>query len=159
RVAKNFQDYFINVITQRLGAQMYQDGLRHSLELPYQVFEDQRSGETLGKLQKVRTDVERLISTAINVLFTTLIGIVFVMIYAFSVHWVIAPVYFLTIPLLGLLSSALSKRIKIIQKQIVAETTALAGSTTESLRNIELVKSMGLAQQEIARLNATTGKI
>src|SRR5262249_6815623 len=79
RVAKNFQDYFINVITQRLGAQMYQDGLRHSLELPYQVFEDQRSGETLGKLQKVRTDVERLISTAINVLFTTLIGIVFVM--------------------------------------------------------------------------------
>ena len=31
-------------------------------ELPYAVFEDQRSGETLGKLQKVRTDVERLIS-------------------------------------------------------------------------------------------------
>ncbi len=39
------------------------------------------------------------------------------------------------------------------------ETTALAGSTTESLRNIELVKSLGLAQQEIDRLNATTDKI
>ena len=49
RVAKNFQDYFINVITQRLGAQIYSDGIRHSLELPYQVFEDQRSGETLGQ--------------------------------------------------------------------------------------------------------------
>src|SRR5262245_51975293 len=60
RVAKNFQDYYINVITQRLGAQIYSDGIRHSLELPYSVFEDQRSGETLGKLQKVRTDVERL---------------------------------------------------------------------------------------------------
>src|SRR5574341_2619479 len=94
RVAKNFQDYFINVITQRLGAQIYSDGIRHSLELPYQVFEDQRSGETLGKLQKVRIDVERLISAAINVLFTTLVGIVFVVIYAFSVHWLIAPVYF-----------------------------------------------------------------
>src|SRR6185295_7867067 len=66
RVAKNFQDYFVNVITQRVGAQMYSDGLRHSLELPYAVFEDQRSGETLGKLQKVRTDVERLITAAIN---------------------------------------------------------------------------------------------
>src|SRR4026208_100122 len=32
RVAKNFQDYYINVITQRLGAQLYSDGLRHSLE-------------------------------------------------------------------------------------------------------------------------------
>src|SRR5206468_2653614 len=159
RVAKNFQDYFINVITQRLGAQIYSDGLRHSLELPYAVFEDQRSGETLGKLQKVKTDVEKLITASVNILFTSLVGIVFVMLYAFSVHWVIAPVYFLTVPLLGILSSVLSRKIKKIQKVIVAETTALAGATTESLRNIELVKSLGLAQQEIDRLNNTTGKI
>lgn len=159
RVAKNFQDYFINVITQRLGARIYADGLAHSLELPYQVFEDQRSGETLGKLQKVRTDVERLIAASINVVFTTLVGVIFVMIYAFSVHWLIAPAYFLTVPLLGWLSSTLSKKIKVIQKTIVSETTALAGSTTESLRNIELVKSLGLAQQEIGRLNSTTNKI
>jgi ATP-binding cassette, subfamily B, bacterial len=159
RVAKNFQDYFINVITQRLGARLYADGIRHSLELPYSVFEDQRSGETLGKLQKVRTDVERLISASINVLFTSLVGIVFVVIYALNVHWAIAPVFFATVPLLGILSSVLSRKIKVIQKTIVAETTALAGSTTESLRNIELVKSLGLAQQEIERLNSTTDKI
>jgi ATP-binding cassette, subfamily B, bacterial len=159
RVAKNFQDYFINVITQRLGAEIYADGIRHSLALPYQVFEDQRSGETLGILQKVRTDVEKLISQAINLLFTTLVGIVFVMIYAFSVHWIIAPVYLATVPLLAILSSTLSRRIKKIQMTIVAETTALAGSTTESLRNIELVKSLGLAPQEVARLNATTDRI
>jgi ATP-binding cassette, subfamily B, bacterial len=159
RVAKNFQDYYINVVTQRLGAQLYSDGIQHSLQLPYSVFEDQRSGETLGRLQKVRTDVERLIATSINVLFTSLVGIIFVMIYAFSVHWLIAPVYFLTVPILGIISSILSRRIKQIQKVIVAETTALAGSTTESLRNIELVKSLGLGQQEIGRLNTTTGKI
>jgi ATP-binding cassette subfamily B protein len=159
RVAKNFQDYFINLITQRVGARMYADGIRHSLELPYSVFEDQRSGETLGKLQKVRTDVEKLIAAAINIVFTSIVGILFVVVYAFSVHWVIAPVYFLTVPLLGLLSSVLSRRIKVLQRVIVAETTALAGSTTESLRNIELVKSLGLAQQEITRLNATTDKI
>jgi ATP-binding cassette subfamily B protein len=159
RVAKNFQDYFINVITQRLGAKIYSDGLTHSLELPYQVFEDQRSGETLGKLQKVRADVERLISAFINIVFTTVVGVVFVMIYAFSIHWLIAPVYFSTIPILAILSSVISKKIKTIQKVIVGETTALAGSTTESLRNIELVKSLGLAKQETERLNATTGKI
>src|SRR5206468_5443009 len=67
RVAKNFQDYYTNVITQRLGAQIYSDGVQHSLELPYAVFEDQRSGETLGKLQKVRTDIERLINAGINI--------------------------------------------------------------------------------------------
>ena len=159
RIAKNFQDYYVNVITQRLGAKMYSDGLRHSLELPYQVFEDQRSGETLGKLQKVRIDVEKLIQSFVNVLFTALVGIIFVMWYAITVYWPIAAGYFLTIPLLGILSFVLSKRIKVIQKTIVAETTALAGSTTESLRNIELIKSLGLAQQETERLNATTDKI
>jgi ATP-binding cassette subfamily B protein len=159
RVAKNFQDYFLNVVTQRLGAQLYADGIRHSLELPYQLFEDQRSGETLGKLQKVRNDVEKLMAVSINVVFQTLVGVVFVVIYAFSVHWLIAPIYFATVPLLGWLSSVLSRRIKTVQKRIVAETTALAGSTTESLRNIELVKSMGLGAQEIERLNATTTKI
>ncbi len=159
RVAKNFQDYYVNVITQQVGARLYADGIRHSLELPYAQFEDQRSGETLGKLQKVRSDVEKLIAVAVNLLFTTVIGVIFVMIYASQVHWSIGPAYLLTIPLLGGLSSLLSHKIKAVQKVIVKETTALAGSTTESLRNIELVKSLGLAQQEIDHLNSTTAKI
>ncbi|WP_428662171.1 ABC transporter ATP-binding protein [Runella sp.] len=159
RIAKNFQDYFISVITQRVGTQIYTDGIKHSLALPYQVFEDQRSGQTLGVLQKVKTDTERMITSVVNVVFQSLIGITFVIIYAWSIYWPIAPVYFLTIPIIAWLSSVLSKRIKKIQTKIVSETTALAGSTTESLRNIELVKSLGLTDQEIKRLNGNTEKI
>ena len=143
RVAKNFQDYYVNLITQQVGARIYADGIRHSLELPYADFEDQRSGETLGKLQKVRTDVEKLINIAVNLLFTTVIGVSFVMVYSASVYWAIGPAFLLTIPLLGGLSHLLSGKIKTVQKVIVKETTALAGSTTESLRNIELVKKPG----------------
>ena len=159
RIAKNFQDYFVNVVVQRVGADMYKDGIAHSLDLPYQVFEDQRSGETLGKLQKVRSDSEKFIISFISVVFQTLVGLVFVLWYAFSVHWLIAPVFLLTVPLLAIISSLLSRNIKRVSKEILKETTALAGSTTESLRNIELVKSLGLANQEIERLNSTTGKI
>jgi ATP-binding cassette, subfamily B, bacterial len=159
RVAKNFQDYFINTVTQRVGAQIYSDGISHSLELPYETFEDQRSGETLGKLQKVRTDVEKLITVGINILFQSAIALIFITVYAFSVHWMIVPLFLLTGPLIAWISSVLSKKIKTIQVQIVKESTGLAGSTTESLRNIELVKSLGLAKQEIAQLNSTTKKI
>lgn len=159
RIAKNFQDYYVNVITQQVGARMYADGIRHSLELPYAQFEDQRSGETLGKLQKVRNDVEKFITIAVNLLFTTVIGVIYVMIYSAGIHWAIGPAFLATIPLIGGLSSLLSRKIKTVQRIIVQETTALAGSTTESLRNIELVKSLGLAQQEISHLNSTTDKI
>jgi ATP-binding cassette subfamily B protein len=159
RIAKNFQDYYASITTQKLGAQMYADGLEHSLKLPYQTFEDQRSGETLGILQKVRLDSEKFILSFINIIFTSLVGMVFVIIYSLTVSYKVTLVYFASIPLIFLVSWFLSKKIKIIQKKIVAETTSLAGSTTESLRNIELVKSLGLASQEIKRLNNTTYKI
>lgn len=159
RIAKAFQDYFSSVVIQKFGASIFTEGLRHSMRLPYHEFEDQRSGETLSILTKVRTDTERFISSFINVVFGIIVGIVFVSIYAFSKHWAIVPVYLLGVLLLSWLTSALSKRIKGIQKNIVKETTALAGSTTESLRNIELVKSLGLTDQEIKRLNNNTYKI
>jgi len=159
RIAKNLQDYMVNRITQQVGARMYSDGLRHALSLPYEDFEDARSGQTLGILQKVRADVEKLVSAVINVLFTSLVGIVFVMVYALNVYWVIAPVYFLSIPLLGVLSSFLSRKIKAVQTGIVSQTTELAGATTESLRNIELIKSLGLINQEDSRLRRVTQRI
>ena len=159
RIAKNFQDYFTNIIVQKVGAKMYADGLKHSLELPYQVFEDQRSGETLGILQKVRIDCEKFITSFISILFVSLIGMVFVIVYSLSVSYKVTLVYVASIPVIAFISWFLSKKIKTIQKSIVAETTSLAGSTTESLRNIELVKSLGLANQEIERLNKTTYKI
>lgn len=159
RVAKNFQDYFLNEVTQKIGAELYSNGVKHSLALPFVVFEDQRSGETLGILQKVRTDVEKFIASSINITFVSLIGFIFVTIYAISIYWGIALVYAATIPIIGGLSYFLTKKVKVIQQEIVHETTALAGSTTESLRNIELVKSLGLVDQEIGRLNITTQKI
>lgn len=159
RIAKNFQDYFTSIIVQKVGAQMYADGLKHSLELPYQVFEDQRSGETLGILQKVRLDSEKFITSFISILFVSLIGMVFVIVYSVTVSYKVTLIYFLAIPIISFVSWFLSRKIKVIQRNIVAETTALAGSTTESLRNIELVKSLGLASQEIERLNKTTYKI
>ncbi len=159
RIAKAFQDYFGNVVVQKFGAKIFTDGLQHSMKLPYQEFEDQRSGETLSILTKVRTDTEKFIINFINIFFGIIIGIIFVCIYSFQLHWSIVPIYLGGMLLLALLISLLSRKIKVIQKKIVKETTALAGSTTESLRNIELVKSLGLTQQEINRLNTNTYKI
>lgn len=159
RIAKNFQDYYLNGISQRVGADLYRDGVSHTLSLPYAIFEDERSGETLGKLQQVRLDTEKFLAALVNVLFVSLIGFAFVAIYAIHIYWPIAIVFFGTIPIIAGMSLLLSKKIKEIQTIIVKETTALAGSTTESLRNIELVKSLGLEKQEIGRLNTTTSRI
>jgi ATP-binding cassette subfamily B protein len=159
RIAKAFQDYVVNVVIQKFGAKIFTDGLQHSMGMPYQEFEDQRSGETLSILQKVRVDTERFISSFINVLFGVFVSIIFVSVYATQRHWSIVPIYLCGTFLIALVTNLLSKKIKTIQKKIVKETTALAGTTTESLRNIELVKSLGLTDQEVKRLNNNTYKI
>jgi ATP-binding cassette subfamily B protein len=159
RIAKAFQDYIVNVIIQKFGAALFTDGLKHSMQLPYQAFEDQRSGETLSILTKARADCEKFISYVINVVFGIVVSVVFVSIYATRLHWSIIPIYIGGASMIAYVTNLLSKKIKVIQKTIVKETTSLAGTTTESLRNIELVKSLGLTTQEINRLNNNTYKI
>jgi len=159
RVAKNFQDYYLNTVSQRSGADMYREGVKHSLDLPYSIFEDERSGETLGKLQKARQDTEKLVLETINTVFISVIILVFIIVYGALVYWPIPIIFVGMMLIVGGITILFSKKIKTIQQTIVAETTALAGATTESLRNIELVKALGLSGQEVNRLNAVTEKI
>ena len=159
RITKNFQDYFTNIVIQRTGAEMYTDGIKKSLELPYEEFEDQRSGETLSKLTKVRSDSEKLITLSISLIFQTVIGFIFVIVYVSRIDYRISFIFLITAPIIAFISSYLGKKIKIVSRTIVTQTNALAGSTTESLRNIELVKSLGLTYQEEKRLNLNTLKI
>jgi ATP-binding cassette subfamily B protein len=159
RISKNFQDYFTNIVIQRTGAEMYTDGIKKSLDLPYEEFEDQRSGETLSKLTKVRSDSEKLITLSISLIFQTVIGFIFVIVYVSQIDYRISIIFLITAPIIAFISSYLGKKIKIVSRKIVTQTNSLAGSTTESLRNIELVKSLGLTYQEEKRLNLNTLKI
>jgi ATP-binding cassette, subfamily B, bacterial len=159
RIAKNFQDYYVNVVSQSAGAAMYADGIAHAMRLPYRAFEDQQSGAVLQQLQKARSDSRDLIGQSINTVFISSLTLVLVLVYSFFVHWSIAVTLLVLAPLLGFLVSTLGRRIKKVQGKIFAQTSALAGSTTESLRNIELIKSLGLETQEIDRLNGTNQEI
>ncbi len=152
RIAKNFQDYFVNVMTQKIGMQIYQETIRHAFALPYSVFEDQSSGQLLQKLLKARTDIENYIKNIINIVFATFVVMVVVLIYSYSVHWVIGIIYTALVPLMALTSTALSKRIKKAQSSIVKESAVLAGTTTEAIRNVSLIKLLGLEKQEMNRL-------
>lgn len=159
RISKHLQNYYVSSASQKMGAGIYAQSVGHLLSLPYEIFEDERSGDLLEKLQKARTDLQQFIVMGINVAFSLFIGIVVVVGYGFFVHPLIGFTYLLLIPILMIVSFYMTKRIKKAQKQIVGETGALAGSTTETLRNIELVKSLGLENREIERLNLINERI
>ncbi|TCC96456.1 ABC transporter ATP-binding protein [Pedobacter hiemivivus] len=159
RLCKAAQDYVTRKAVARFGMHIFNDGLKQTLRLSFQEFEDSRSGTTLSVLQKVKTDTERFSNAFINVLFSSLVGVGFLIWYSISKNWLLVPVFFVGVLLLGSLTGLLSKRIKYIQRSINRQTDSQAGVITESLRNIELVKSLGLTFSEIRRLNEQTLKI
>ncbi|RZA36131.1 MAG: ABC transporter ATP-binding protein, partial [Lysobacteraceae bacterium] len=159
RLAKALQDYVTRLVVQKLGVAIFNDGLRQVLRLKYQEFEDLRSGETLSLLQKVRADSERFINTFINTVFASLVGVSFLIWYAVTKHWLLVPVFLVGVLVLGGLTGLLSREIKTQQRSIVRETNRNSGFITESLRNIELIKSLGLTFTEIRRLKAQTDSI
>ncbi|WEK36975.1 MAG: ABC transporter ATP-binding protein [Candidatus Pseudobacter hemicellulosilyticus] len=159
RIARAFQEYFTRLAVQRFGMQIFNDGLRQTLRLTFSEFEEQRSGETMAVLQKVRTDTERFINAFINILFSTLVGMGFLIWYAITRHWALIPVFLVGILVLGGLTGLLSRKIKTLQRSINKETNRMAGIITESLRNIELVRSLGLTFPEIRRLREFTLRI
>jgi ATP-binding cassette subfamily B protein len=71
----------------------------------------------------------------------------------------LVPVFIVGVLLLGGLTGLLSRKIKAQQRSIVRETARNSGFITESLRNIELIKSLGLTFPEIRRLQARTVKV
>lgn len=159
RIANNFQDYFTITVAQQTGAEMYADGMRQSLAMPFHEFEDQRSGEKLGILGRVRSDAENFIKASINVTFMAFFGIIFVVVYSIMISYKVTLVFLVSVPLITYISWKMSERIKVIHRAIILKTSVLSGRTSESLRNIQLVKSHGLAEEEIDRLNKTTYKI
>ncbi len=159
RIAKAFQEYTTRLAVQKFGMQIFNDGLKQTLRLSFQEFEEQRSGETMSVLQKVRTDTERFINGFINILFSSFVGIGFLIWYAVTKHWALIPVFLIGILVLGSLTGLLSKQIKTVQRSINRETNRMSGIITESLRNIELVRSLGLTFPEIRRLRAYTQRI
>lgn len=159
KLAKTFQDYVLRLVVQKFGKAVFDDGLKQTLRLSYQEFEEQRSGETLSILQKTRRDVEGFLSSFINILFSTVVGVSFLIYYAVTKHWALIPVFLIGVVLLGGLTGLLSKNIKDVQRKIFRENAVMSGNITESLRNIELVKSLGLTFPEIKRLKTFTAKI
>jgi ATP-binding cassette, subfamily B, bacterial len=126
RTAKTFQDYYVNLVSQKIGATIYGQGIAHAFGLPYRVFEDWQSGSLLDKLLKARNDIQNLLNSMINNVFLTLIGVLIVTVYAFYVHWLIGTLFIAIIPILALTTLRISRGVKDAQKRIVKTSSELS---------------------------------
>ncbi len=159
RAATAVQEYLLRLVVGKSGTEMFNDGLKQTLRLSFVELEARSSGETMGLLQKVRTDTERFLDAAVTILYSSAVGIGFIVWYGVTKNWLLIPVFGIGVALMAGFTGLLSHKIRTVQRAIVRESVRQSGQITESLRNIELVKSLGLTWPEIRRLQVHTRRI
>ena len=152
RATKSIQEYFTRLAVQKFGMQIFNDGLKQTLRLSFQEFEEQCSGETLSILQKVRTDTQQISNSFINILFSSLVGIGFLVWYSVKKNWMLIPVFLIGILFLGSLTGLLRQKIKSTQCSINSETNKMSGVITESLHNSALCRILGISSSVTVKL-------
>jgi ATP-binding cassette subfamily B protein len=152
RTFRTMQEYWIEVISRRVGARLYAKSIAHSLLLPFREFESKRSGEMLQIIQRARIDAENGISGAVR-LYLGAVAVAGVTIYAFTLHPVLGFMHLIGLPIIGAIMLVISVPIRKRQRRIALESAALTGSVTEAIRNVETLKSLGAEAQEIGRLH------
>lgn len=158
RTLRTLQEYWITLISRRVGPAFYATSVARSLLLPYRVLEDQHSGELLHNIQRARMDAETTIGGTVRV-YLGAVAIVAITAYAFTVHPLLGALHLVGVPLAGVAMLVASAPIRHRQREIARRTGALAGSATETIRNVELVKSLGIETQEIDRIEDVNRRI
>lgn len=159
RIAKTFQDYYVNLMSQTIWSRIYAQWVEHAFELPYKVFENRQSWSLLDKLLKARQDIQKLLTSVIDTVFLTSIGMILVTIYAFWVDWRIGTIYTVTLPVLAYTTYTISRRVKTSQQHIVQTSSELSWATIENIKNVMLIKSLGLEQQEVTHLTSVNEQL
>jgi ATP-binding cassette, subfamily B, bacterial len=159
RFAAHTGHYFTMKLAKTVGRNIYKDSLKHSMMMPYNYFENNRSGEILSKLQVAKGNIEAFITGLIAYQFSLLIGLIFIIVYAYFVYWPIAPAILIVIPLIGYFANTQNGKIKAINKRHYEQTNALAGTSIESIRNIHFIKSVGLVDKELSKLETILNRI
>lgn len=158
RLARTIQEYSIALIARRIGSAIYAESVAHSLLVPFGNHQDRRSGELLQKVDRARADAENGITGVVR-LYLAGLAIAIVACYAATISWMLTAAIVLLVGSLVLFILLVSRPIAAEQRQIVAAMAMLSGSATEMLRNVEIVKSLGIEEQEIARLHEINSRI
>ncbi len=148
RVAKNFQDYFTTMLSDRAGIRVFNHGFKHILDLSMDYHESKKTGEVMRKLTKAREDITKLIKIMSDKILQNSSTIVFVIVFSYIKQWRMGVLISLAVPIFVLTTTVIARKIKQLSLRINKEQEGLQGSAVQALDHIAVVKAFGTQQYE-----------
>lgn len=148
RVAKNFQDYFTVMVSDRTGIRVFSHSFQHVLGLSMDYHESKKTGEVMRKLTKAREDITRLVKVFSDKILQNAATLLFVIIFSFIKEWRMGLLISTSIPVFVITTTLVARRIKQLSLSINKQQESLQGAAVQALDHIAVVKAFQTEQHE-----------
>ena len=128
-----------SALTRKLGFFTY----KKSLDLPAVAFEEKSSGEIINRITNDADTLSFAFGRLLN-MFTSLLSSIIIIIYVFFNSWIIGLEIVILVVILFVIVEYYKPKLKQIHKERKAEQDKFTSSTTESIRGIREIKTLGI---------------
>lgn len=128
-----------SALTRKLGYFTY----KKALNLPAIAFERMSSGEIINRITNDADSISFAFGRLLN-MFSSLVSALIIIVYVFINSWVIGLEIILLLSILFLVIKKYSPKLKIVHKERKAEQDKFTSLSTESIRGIREIKTLGI---------------
>ena len=140
--------YLLNVLGQKMVAELRDRLWRKFLVLPVSYYNDNRTGESVSRMTNDTGVLKSLVSEHLASLFTGVISIVGSISVLLYLNWKMTLVLFTVLPLSALILVPLGRQMYKISKGMQDETASFTSTLSGVLSEIRLVKASGAENRE-----------
>lgn len=154
-IAGGFSTYYLAYLGEKVVANIRKRIWRQTLYLPVSFFDQNRSGETISRINNDTAVIKELISNQLVSIFTGMISLVGSVSILFYLDWSMTLVMLSAVPIVFLIMRPIGIQMRRISKRLQTETAQFTSTITQVISEIRLVKAY--VAEPVERKNGEQG--
>nr|WP_309506186.1 ABC transporter ATP-binding protein [Paenactinomyces guangxiensis] len=140
-VAGGFSTYFLAYLGEKVVAGVRKRLWKKILLLPVSYFDQNRSGESISRINNDTAVIKELISTQLVSIFSGMVSLVGSLVILFYLDWSMTLVMLTAVPIIFLIMRPIGRQMRNISLRLQNETATFTGLITQVISEIRLVKA------------------
>ena len=137
-----------SILTRRLGFNTY----KKALDLPAVAFEKKSSGEIINRITNDADSLSFAFGRLLN-MFSSLVASIIIIIYVFMNSWIVGIEILILVGILFIIIKIYNPKLRNIHKERKGEQDKFTALTTESIRGIREIKTLGIKNSLITNMS------
>ncbi|PKF78301.1 lipid A export permease/ATP-binding protein MsbA [Vibrio sp. vnigr-6D03] len=151
--------YLLSWVSSNIVMKLRRELFNHLMKMPVSYFSKESTGTLLSKITYDTEQVAGATSSTLITLVREIVTIFGLLALMFWTSWQLSSVLLIVCPVIGILISVISKRLKKVSHNIQNEMGNLATSSEQMLKGHKEVLSFGGQKKEVSRFEGVTNQV